>query len=499
MSRLFNKLIRSYLELKKPKDIQKAQWKTLKRKLKLFENTRIGKRYKFSEIKSISDYQKMVPVHDYDSIKEYLSVAPDDNRKNGVVSYALTTGTTGTNKLIPLTKKSLKDVQLAQKHAISIFLYKLPGFELLKKKFYTVGGKSNIGVSDDGIGFGMASGLNIKYLSPLLKKYFLPGLELNDCADISYRNKAISRIVRNNRIGVFIGIPGAFVDFLINLKSVLDDDSYKLFCSNVEAFLSSGSNYRAYENEIFGLLGKRIDFVDMYACSEGYLGYESDADSNYMELFSTLNFYEFIPLDEYYKGEYTNRCLITELKDGVDYAILITTSAGVFSYIVGDIVRCVNAKECRVKLIGRTKLTINFSTEKVTISDVEETIMRVSERFNDSPKDFFVTAYLYKSKPVYHWFVVNNSTWQQYDKQAVANALDEELCKVNVMYNTVMKAKIIRPCTVSYIDYQCIENWFESKNSDRWHRKLPRLIPDLKIVEDIIGEDVLKSAEFAGN
>jgi phenylacetate-coenzyme A ligase PaaK-like adenylate-forming protein len=361
----------------------------------------------------------MVPVHDYDSIKEYLNNSSDYNRGNDILSYALTSGTTGANKLIPITKKSIKDIRSAQKHVISVFLSRLPDYSLLKKRFYTLGGKSNIGVSKDGIGYGVASGINIKYMSPVLRKHYLPGLKVNDCDDVVYKNKTISKIIRNNQVGVFFGIPGSFVDFLINLKNILDEDSYKSFCSNVEVFLSSGSNYRAYKNEIVNLLGKEIVFVDIYASSEGYLGYESDEDDSYLELFSTLNFYEFIPLDEYYKGEYTNRCLITELKDGVDYAILVTTSAGVFSYIVGDIVRCVNAKECRVKLIGRTKLTINISSEKVTIGDVENVFLKASDRLKDTPKDFFVTAYLSQYRIVYHWFVVNNSTWQQYEKQFI--------------------------------------------------------------------------------
>ncbi|MCT4638074.1 MAG: GH3 auxin-responsive promoter family protein [Bacteroidales bacterium] len=491
MSRLFNKLIRSYLELKKPKDIHKAQWKTLKRKLKLFENTRIGKRYKFSEIKSIRDYQKMVPIHDYDSIKEYWDIGTDDYIKSQIISYALTSGTTGVRKLIPFTKEYLKDIRIVQKHIISIFLSKNPNYKFLSKKFLALAGNSSIGQTNEGINYGVITGLNMRYLNPVLTGFVLPELEVNDCKEKEKKNRIIANIIESNKVGVFIGISGVFVEFLKNLQEILDRDSYQRFCANVEALITSGSNYRVYKDIIFKLLGKEILFIDSYASSEGYFGYESNSNDEYQELFTTLNFYEFIPLIEFNRGNYENRYLVNELKDGVDYVILVTTSACVFSYIIGDIVRCISAVKGRIKLIGRTKLTINFLSEKVSINNVEEAFLNASDILNDTPVDFFVTAYLYKDKPLYHWFVVNNSVWQQHEKQFVSETLNEELCKVNVIYDVMIKSENIRLCTISYIDSKCIENWFDSINSDIGHRKLPRLIPDLKIVESIVGEGVI--------
>jgi acyl-CoA synthetase (AMP-forming)/AMP-acid ligase II len=491
MIRLFNRLARHYLRLNKPEDIEKVQWKTLKRKLKLFKNTGIGKRYKFSDIKSISDYQRMVPVHNYDSIKQYWNNTSNSNRKNRIVSYALTSGTTGERKLIPLTKKSFKDIQTAQRHATSILLSKKPDYKLLSKKLYALAGNSCIGQTDDGINYGMATGLNIRYLSPVLTHFILPRLNDSDCKDQDKKDAIIADIIRCNKIGAFVGIPGVFVEFLKNLQNILGKELYEEFSVNVDAFFSTGSNYRVYKDVIFKLLGKEILFVDVYASSEGYFGYESDSDDDCIELFTTLNFYEFIPFEEFKNGNHKNRYLINELESGVDYAVLITTSAGAFSYIIGDVLRCVDSENNKFRIVGRTQLTINFSGEKVSINDVEEVFIKVSEELDSAPQEFFVTAYFQDSRPVYHWFVEDNQMWRNYSVRDIERLLNSELRGVNIGYDTIFNLNLLSKCKLSYIKRDRIEEWYESINSDRGHRKLPRLIPDLKIVESIVGEGVI--------
>ncbi|MDD2715810.1 MAG: GH3 auxin-responsive promoter family protein [Candidatus Wallbacteria bacterium] len=476
---------------KKNGSTAKFQKKALLARLNDSAETVLGKKYGFREISSTQSYQQKVPVHHYEDLKPYWDSESTGNINVTVGSrihkFAVSTGTTGIPKLIPVTRKLLRDFRRRGMQLVSIYLKAHPESRILSKKHLAITGSAILGKTQSGIPYGTISGIMAEGSPLLMRHKRIPTSEVINLCDWNQKADSIAEQARHQDIGLILGIPATILNYLEKIKGIYSKSDFEFFASNLEAIFCSGVNYRSYQDKIQSLLGRKVNFLDYYAASEGIFGHQSAIDPDSMEFFSDTIFFEFIPFHEYLQKDYSNRKLLHQLKDGEDYALLVTTGNGTFSYVLGDLIQCVDHRVPLFRVKGRTVLTLNLAGEKTAISVVEKTVQSLSRELNSEPGEFFVTGRTINGRQSYLWVIEKNSIWDSQGTERLASRLDHFLQEHNNLYKLLYPTNF-SPSQVLLIERDSFKAWFERKNADLGHSKIPRIIKDPRIAEDIIGK-----------
>jgi len=470
-------------------DLRKIQEKVLINNLKIFSGTEFGKRYNFKKINSIEDYQSLVPIHHYDDVKKLWDREAEG--EIGVTSYekvktfALSTGTTGKPKLIPLPKNALNKIKRNNLYILSLPLLKNPGLKILRKKILAITGCAKINKTLSGANCGMVSGIMAERASFLLKPLLLPKSDTVNIKDWNEKVAVIASEARSQKIGAVFGIPSAVMAFLNKIKETYSRDEFDYFLKHLEVLFFSGVNYRIYREKIFEILDKEVDIIEYYAASEGVLGHQSLMDFDSMEFFYNNIFFEFIPYKEYLQNNFKDRLLITELERDREYVLIITTGNGAFSYVIGDVVKCIEPSIPLFKITGRTALTINLMGEKTSIYAIEKTVNSLSKELGLSIGEFFVTGMISKARPYYLWVFENNEKWEEKDKSWLTDRLDYYLSGYTRRYKDYINNKFEKSRVV-FVEKSVFYTWLENRKTDPGHSKIPRIITDPKIIKKLL-------------
>ncbi len=496
---MFNKITNNILAImaqkKIPSDIDTAQWKTLKKLLALSNRSEFGKKYDFDTITSIKEYQKRVPIMHYSDLESYWhreALGESLTILNSPPSYFVeSSGTTGTNKLIPISEHVLKEIRICQKILMGTQFARNPKHEIFNKKILYICAQAHRGETEGGIPIGMISGILHGTTSKLISDRIIPARETVNISDRDEKLKQIAFEIRGKTVGAISGIPSSVVDLLVYLKEHLSEQEYTTFTEPVEMLLFSGINYRPYKKRLIELLGKEVAILDFYMSSEGVYGCESIGHPDEMNLFYNSTFFEFIPFDEYLNNDYSNRLLMSELKEGEQYVPAVTTGSAAFSYIFGDVLECTQSgpnKPLHIKIAGRTELTLNIASEKTSITEVEQAVELFMNELQIDIKEFFLTENRESEKPSYHWYFEETSTLLKHDIQLLNETLDRCLAETNSLY-AYFKDEVhtMGEPLFSLIPSAQFEKWFEIRHSDANHRKIPRIILNSGVIDALVG------------
>ena len=367
---------------KKPHgNLLQLQEKVLMDKLKNSYSTMISKRYGFETISSVADYQKRVPVHHYDDAKKFWQFEIEGKQgatlREKIRYFALSTGTTGKQKLIPVSKVLVNDNRKSEIFILSQYLTSHPHSSLLTNKKLVISGCASLGKTPSGAPYGMISGIMATTVPFLLKINLIPGKSTINTSNWDDKVTAIAREVKGKKIGCIFGIASSIVRFLKQTKELYSRKEFEFFTHHLEALFLSGVNYRIYKHDILELLERDIDLIEYYAASEGIFGHQSSLNPEAMEFFYHTIFFECIPYRDYLDDHYNSRLLITQLEEGESYVPAITSGNGGFSYILGDVIQCVDRKIPLFNLKGRTTLTLNLVAEKTSVDAVENRVTKI--------------------------------------------------------------------------------------------------------------------------
>lgn len=481
---------------KKPhENLLQLQEKVLMNKLKNSYGTMISKKYDFETISSIADYQKRVPIHHYNDINKFWQFEIEGTQgatlKEKIKYFALSTGTTGKQKLIPVSKTLLNDNRKNEIFILLQYVKSHPFSSLLINKKLGISGCASLGKTPSGANYGMISGIMTVTAPFLLKINLIPRKSTINTSNWNDKATAIAMEVKRQKIGCICGIASSIVRFLKQTKEIYSKKEFEFFTRHLEAFFLSGVNYRIYKNDILELLERNIDLIEYYAASEGILGHQSSLNPEAMEFFYNTIFFEFIPYKDYLEDNYNNRFLITQLKEGESYVPAITSGNGGFSYIIGDVIQCVDCKIPLFKIEGRTTLTLNLVTEKTSIDAVENTVLSLAHDLNSCPGEFFVTGHVRNNKPNYIWVFEKNDIWFQRDRKWLSKKLDDYLTNHNQHYKYFIGGEL-NPSEVYFVDKSIFQSWYSLHKVDLGHTKIPRIVIDPKIAQYFLNNSVLE-------
>ncbi|NRD22171.1 GH3 auxin-responsive promoter family protein [Winogradskyella litoriviva] len=476
------------------KSIQKWANKPVETQQKVFKNlieearyTAFGKDHNFSSITSITDFHKQVPIRDYEELKPYVErvVAGEENIlwKGKPIYFAKTSGTTSGAKYIPITKESMPTHVEAARNAILLYIHETGNSKFVDGKMIFLQG-SPILEEKNGIKLGRLSGIVAHYVPKYLQKNRMPSLKTNCIDDWETKVDAIVEETINEDMSIISGIPSwvqMYFEKLIEKSGKSVGDLFK----NFNLFIFGGVNYEPYRAKFENLIGRKVDSIELYPASEGFFAFQDKQDEKGMLL--QLNsgiFYEFVEADHFFE-ENPKRITIADVKLDVNYVMIISTTAGLWAYNIGDTVQFTSLKPYRVIVSGRIKHFISAFGEHVIGKEVEQALKEATENTSISVNEFTVAPQINPEEglPFHEWLI--EFEIEPENEQELINAIETSLKQQNSYYLDLIDGKVLRPLKITKIKKDGFQSYMKSIGKLGGQNKIPRLSNDRKIADSL--------------
>ena len=442
-------------------------------------DTAFGIDHDFKSIRTYSDFKARVPVRDYEELRPYVERIVKGEKNvlwPGLPAYlAKTSGTTSGAKYIPITAESMKEQVTSSKLALLQYIVNKGNADYVNGKMIFLQG-SPVLDTKGAVKMGRLSGISAHYLPSYLLKNRLPSWETNIIEDWETKVEAIVDETINENMTLIAGIPSWVQMYFERLVARSGKQVGELF-PNFSLYVYGGVNYEPYRQKFEDLLGRRVDSIELFPASEGFFAYQDTLENKglLLQVHSGI-FYEFIEASKFY-DENPPRISLADVQLGVDYALILSTNAGLWGYNIGDTVRFVSLKPYRVIVSGRIKHFISAFGEHVIAKEVEEAMtvalaahpeVRISE-FSVAPEVNPKDGGL----PYHEWFIEFEK--EPNDKEAFAQTLDQSVQNQNVYYKDLIAGKVLKTAVVSSLNKGAFEAYMRSQGKLGGQNKVKRL------------------------
>ena len=471
------------------KDAVGAQKETLSQLIDSAKNTSFGKDHGFASIKTYDDFKRAVPIRDYEELRPYIErvVAgePDVMWKGKPLYFAKTSGTTSGVKYIPLSKESVPEHVKAARNALLTYVNETGKTGFINGKMIFLQG-SPILKKKNGINVGRLSGIVAHLVPGYLQKNRLPSYETNCIEDWEQKVDAIVEETFNEDMTLISGIPPWVQMYFDRLTLKAGGKRIKDIFKNFNLFVYGGVNYEPYRTKIEESIGKRIDTIETYPASEGFIAYQdSQQDKSLLLLANSGMFYEFIPADEYYNDN-PLRVSLEGVELEKNYALILNTNAGLWGYSIGDTIKFVSKNPYKILVTGRIKHFISAFGEHVIGEEVEHALLTVAKEEGVGITEFTVAPQVKTPQgelPYHEWFVEFSTAPK--DLNAFSKKVDEALQKKNIYYFDLIEGKILQPLIIRSLQKDAFVNYMRSEGKLGGQNKVPRLSNDRKIADNL--------------
>ena len=471
------------------KSPKRAQLRVLKKLLRRARYTAFGQKNKFEQILLSRHpgkaFQQNVPTYNYNKIYKEWWYQTLDGKEDicwpGKIKYfALSSGTSeSASKYIPITNDLLKGNKVIMiKQLLSLLTYQGISLSSIGSGMLTLGGSTDL---QKGPGYyaGDLSGITAKKSPFWFQPFYKPGKKIAKEKDWNKKLVDIVEKAPDWDIGFLAGVP-AWIQMCLEMVI----EKYKVkniheIWPNLTFFVHGGVSFEPYKVGFEKLLGKPITYVETYLASEGFLAWQDKQNAKGMRLsYNQHIFFEFVPFDENNfdaDGEMIENpeaLMIHEVEEGKDYALLISTNAGAWRYLIGDTVRFVDKENAEIIITGRTKHFLSIVGEHLSVDNMNKAIHLVSEGFNLSIPEYGVRGENVDSLFGHHWYVACD---QEVDGVALAKAIDEKLIALNDDYAIERKSALKR-IRVTVLKENVFMDFMQAKGKIGGQHKFPRVL-----------------------
>ena len=460
-----------------------TQEKVLQYLLKNASETTFGKDHDFTTIKTYQDFKKHVPIRTYEGLKPYVEkiIAGEENVlwKGKPICFAKTSGTTSGAKYIPITKESMPHHVQAAKEALLLYIEETGDASWVDGKMIFLQG-SPVLEKIGGISLGRLSGIVAHYVPSYLQKNRLPSWETNCIDDWETKVDKIVAETINEDMTVISGIPSWVQMYFERLIEQSGKTISTLF-PNFNFFIYGGVNFEPYKNKFEQLIGKKVDYIELYPASEGFIAYQDTQTENGMLLLLDSGiFYEFIPANEFFEANPT-RIPLKDVQLNVNYVIILNTDAGLWGYNIGDTISFTSLKPYRIKVTGRIKHFISAFGEHVIGKEVDEAIQKVMEGTSVRITEFTVAPQVTPKEglPYHEWFIEFEN--EPTDLKTFAQKIDLEMQAQNTYYKDLITGNILQPLIIRVVPKNGFQKYMKSIGKLGGQNKIPRLADNRKI------------------
>jgi hypothetical protein len=449
--------------------------------------TAFGKDHQFDQIRSYEAFRSQVPIRDYEELRPYVDRIIKGERDvlwKGLPKYfAKTSGTTSGVKYIPLTKESIPNHFGTARNALFNYVAQTGKGQFLDGKMIFLSGSPEMDKTG-GILTGRLSGIVNHQVPGWLRTNQLPSYPTNCIEDWEEKLTAIVEETHDQDMRLISGIPPWVQMYYERLLEKTGKKTIKELFPNYSMFVYGGVNFEPYRAGLEELVGQRIDSVETYPASEGFIAFQDRQDDPALLLNANSGiFFEFVPADEIF-NEQPSRLSLRDIELGVNYALILNTNAGLWGYNIGDTVRFVSKDPYRLIVTGRVKHFISAFGEHVIGKEVEEAMLRATAGTDIKVVEFTVAPQVKPpdgGTPYHEWLVEFDQAPSQ--PEAFANALDAAMVEQNIYYKDLIDGKILQPLKITALPKDSFRNYMKSQGKLGGQNKVPRLSNDRKIAE----------------
>jgi hypothetical protein len=468
---------------------KRQQLKVLQKLLKRARFTEFGQEYLFDQIllsrHPAKNFQRVVPTFDYNKIfNEWwfraLDGKPDICWPGTIKFFALSSGTSeAASKYIPITKELIRSNTLTSfRQLISLASYNNVPKKYVGKGWLMLGGSTHLQKSATYYA-GDLSGIQAKNIPFWFHGMYKPGKKIAREKDWSKKLDEIVEKAPEWDIAFLVGVP-AWVQLCVekviaryNLKNIHE------IWPNLAFYVHGGVALEPYKKGFNRLLGKPITYIETYLASEGFLAYQNRQNAKGMRLAINNNiFFEFVPFDQNNFDIDGNMVanpqtlMVHEVEKNKNYAILISTNAGTWRYLIGDTIQFVDVEKCEIIISGRTRHFLSLVGEHLSVDNMNKAINLVSNELNISIGEFTVAGVPYENAFAHHWYI---STDDPVNSETLKILIDKKLKELNDDYE-VERNHALKEVFVDVLSEETFMSFMRSKGKVGGQHKFPRVL-----------------------
>lgn len=465
-----------------------VQNRTLMRIVRQAQHTAFGRDHGFDNIQSYDDFKKQVPVRDYEALKPYIDRILQGEANvlwKGKPAYlAKTSGTTSGVKYIPISHESKYTHFTSARNATLAYVHETGNASFLDGNLIFLSGSPEL-EEIAGIKTGRLSGISNHLVPSYFRTNQKPSYETNCIEDWEEKLERIIDETLPANMTLISGIP-PWVQMYFDRIIARTGKKIKEVFPNFSVFVYGGVNYEPYRARLEESIGGKVDSIETYPASEGFIAYQdSQREPGLLLLLNNGMFFEFIPAEEYF-SENPRRLSIEEVELGKNYALIINSNAGLWGYSIGDTIKFISKNPYRLLVTGRIKHFISAFGEHVIGEEVEKALQATLRQFPEAEVTEFTVAPQVtpaEGLPHHEWLIEFGR--MPADLSAFAAVLDNQMRSLNVYYDDLISGSILRPLKITQLKPGAFVQYMKSIGKLGGQNKVPRLSNDRKIADSL--------------
>ncbi|GGZ27547.1 hypothetical protein GCM10007049_20480 [Echinicola pacifica] len=476
-------------------ELQKQE---LKKLLIAARKTHFGEKYQFRGILEsfrqegdayYQAYAKKVPIYDYEKIYAEWWHLLQQGEKNitwpkAIKFFALSSGTSGaSSKYIPISKDMVQAMRkTGVRQLLTLSKYDLPS-KLFNKGILMLGGSTDL--EFNGTYFaGDLSGITAGRLPIWFQRFYKPGQKIAKNKNWGEKLDQIVEKAAKWDIGIIVGVPAWLQILIEKIIAHYQVETIHDIWPNLTIFVHGGVCFEPYKRGFEKLLARPLIYMETYLASEGFLAFQASPECSSMKL--VLNngvFYEFIPFTDQFFDENgdlkegVQPLSIAGLREGVEYAMLISTCAGAWRYMIGDVVKFTSLEECELIITGRTKHFLSLCGEHLSVDNMNKAIQMAENQLNIHIREFTVIGLPYQNLFAHQWYV---GTDDAIDHEVLGQRIDDNLKQINDDYITE-RNHALKKVSVQVVPSRKFYDWMKSEGKEGGQHKFPRVLKGAKM------------------
>lgn len=499
MSSLTNYFFKTYLQ-KKYRDVTQiieepllCQKKHLQYLLNAAQHTEWGKTYNYKNIQSYEQYAENVPINTYESIYPFIErcIKGESNVlwRGKTRMFSKSSGTSGSkSKFIPVTWESLIECNYkGGKESLALYVKNRPDTRLFTGKTLSLTGSLRELELNPKAVCGDMSAVLIKYIPEWANRLRTPPKHIALHPDWNLKLDQFANHTKKQNITGLAGVPSWILIILKRIMEMENIDTIQSIWTNLELFMHGGVNFSPYEPQFKAITNNdKLWYWQMYNASEGYFATQDRPHSQDMLLLLNNGvFFEFIALTDYMEENYKTISL-EDVKTDTNYVLLISTNAGLWRYIIGDVIKFTSTNPYRIIITGRNTHFINAFGEELILDNVEKALAKTCQQTYAIVNEYTVAPIYFSDgeKASHEWLIEFKQTPENMEQ--FTNLLDKELMKVNSDYEAKRTADILlQKPIIQSLPQGTFLRWMSSKNKLGGQYKVIRLSNNRDVIEDI--------------
>lgn len=465
----------------------------LKRLVRMAANTEWGKKYDYASIRTYEDFKKRLPIQTYEEIKPYVARlrAGEQNLlwPSEIRWFAKSSGTTNDKANSCRSAKSLCKTLIikAGKMLLPSIWESIPKAVFFRKGLI-LGGSHSPNLNSNHSLVGDLSAILIQNVHPLVNYIRVPSKEIALMSEFEPKMEAIANSTIHANVTNLSGVPSWMLVLVKHILEKTGKQSLEEVWPNLEVFFHGGVAFTPYREQYRQVIkSSKMHYVETYNASEGYFGTQNDPNDPAMLLMIDYGvFYEFIPLEDVGK-ENPRICCLEEVELNKNYAMVISTSAGLWRYMIGDTVKFTNNRPYKFVITGRTKHFINAFGEELIVDNAEKGLSKACAATGAQIVDYSAAPVFMDehAKCRHQWLIEFAKMPDDLDK--FAKILDDTLKEVNSDYEAKRQNDLaLQPLEIIVARRNLFHDWLDSKGKLGGQHKIPRLSNTREYMEEML-------------